>query len=73
MSEESGETTLRWSSRSGSESIRQRYEKLLESFSVVDRAELRIERDGYQAWVTAIDVSPPDQTRVAASLDRLPR
>ena len=35
--------------------------------------QLRIERDGYQAWVTAIDVSPPDQTRVAASLDRLPR
>ena len=35
--------------------------------------QLRIERDGYQAWVTTIDVSPSDQTRVAASLDRLPR
>ena len=34
---------------------------------------VRVERDGYQAWVTTVDVPPSDQVRVAASLERVPR
>ena len=34
---------------------------------------VRIERDGYQSWVTTVDVPPLDRVRVAASLDRLRR
>ena len=34
---------------------------------------VRVERDGYQAWVTTVDVPPSDQIRVAASLERVPR
>ena len=34
---------------------------------------VRVERDGYQAWVTTVDVQPSDQVRVAASLERVPR
>ena len=34
---------------------------------------VRVERDGYQAWVTTVDVPPSDQIRVAASLERGPR
>ena len=34
---------------------------------------VRIERDGYQSWVTTVDVPPSERVRVAASLDRLPR
>ena len=32
-----------------------------------------LEREGYQAWATTIDVSPSAHVRVAASLDRAPR
>ena len=34
---------------------------------------VRVERDGYQAWATTVDVSPSDQIRVAASLERVTR
>ena len=34
---------------------------------------VRVERDGYQAWVTTVDVPPSDRVRVAASLERVPR
>ena len=34
---------------------------------------VRIERDGYQPWVTTVDVQPADRFRVAASLDRIPK
>ena len=34
---------------------------------------LRVERDGYQAWVTAVEVPSSDRVRVAASLERMPR
>ena len=34
---------------------------------------VRVERDGYQAWVTTVDVPPSDEVRVAASLERVPR
>jgi hypothetical protein len=38
------ETMLRWSGAGGEESIRERYEKLLELFADIHRVELRIER-----------------------------
>ena len=34
---------------------------------------VRIERDGYQSWVTTVNVPQSERVRVAASLDRLPR
>ena len=34
---------------------------------------VRVERDGYQAWVTTVDVPPFDQVLVAASLEQVPR
>ena len=35
--------------------------------------QLRLERDGYQAWVMTIDVPSADEIRIAASLDQLSR
>lgn len=35
--------------------------------------QLRLERDGYRAWVMTIDVPASDRMRVAASLDHVPR
>jgi hypothetical protein len=53
------ETVLRWNGDRGSEPIRARYEKILEIFAAIDKAELRIHRihwknaddDGYPAEV----------------------
>ena len=39
----------------------------------VGRHEIRIEGDGYQPWVTTVEVSAADHARVNASLERMPR
>lgn len=40
---------------------------------VVGRYRLSLERDGYQPWVTTVNVSESNQLRVTASLEHLPK
>lgn len=40
---------------------------------VAGRYQVRLERDGYQSWVTTVDVSESNQLRITASLEHLPK